>query len=435
MRREINLYFTAMSLWEALLLLFSGLKTLFIGNQGYGRWASHLESAWGRRFGGKEAVAFPSARSGLYALLRALGIAPGDEVIVTGFTCNAVPVPVLQCGAVPVYADIDPLTYAIDVGHVERLIGPKTKALVLQHTFGIPAAVTELVALARRRGLHVIEDVCLAMGSQVGGKPLGGFGDAAIFSFELSKTLSAGWGGLVQANVAGLGETLRTVRQETGPLSRWEAIRRLWQAGLSYFLYHPLAFWVSKYVLAGLFKWRIFRYSTSPEEFQGRFPSDALASPAAGHWRIIARQLDRLDRILDHSAQVADRYRDVLKAHGWPAEPLAEENSAVRLIRFPMLAEDRDRMTRYFLRDGIELGRWFSSPISPPPQDLAAFHYVPGQCPVSEAVSQHVVNLPLHPRLSSGDVDRICRVLDHYLAQYPEEAQFSARLLSVHSRP
>ena len=434
MRREISLYFTAMSFREALLLSLNGLKTLLVGNRGLGHWASRLESAWSRRFGAQDAVVFPSARAGLYALLRALDVGPGDEVIITGFTCNAVPVPVLQAGAVPVYADIDPLTYNIDPQKVAELISPRTKVLVVQHTFGIPAAVVALVELARSRGLYVIEDVCLALGSRLNDRSLGTFGDAAIFSFELSKTLSAGWGGMVQANVAGLGEKLRIVREVEKRLSRLEAARRLWQAGLSYFLYMPSAFRFSKYVLAGLFKWRLFRYSTSADELEGRLPSAAFLFPDDSHWRAIAHQLDRLDRILDHGARVAGRYRQVLQTHGWPAETLTKENGGLRLIRFPILVGDRERMTRFFLEEGVELGRWFDSPISPMPQDLAAFHYIPGQCPVGEDVAQHVVNLPLHPRLSEADVDHICEVLDSYLTQYPEENDFSARLLSVHSR-
>lgn len=434
-RREINLYFSAMTLWEALLLLAGGLKTLLAGNRGLGRWASDLEAAWTSRFGGEEAVVFPSARAGLYTLLRALDVGPGDEVIITGFTCNAVPVPVLQCGAVPVYADIDPLTYNSHLQHIEALIGPRTKVLIIQHTFGIPADVSEMVALARDRGLYVIEDVCLALGSRLDDKPLGTFGDAALFSFELSKTLSAGWGGIVQANLAGLGERLRRLRGKAGLLSRLEAVRRLWQAGLCYFLYHPRLFWVCKYVLAALFKWRVFRYSTSAEERQGRFPPTALKFPADSQWRIIAQQLDRLDAIMDQSARVARRYREILRSHGWQLGILGSEDSTLRLIRFPLLVEDRDRMTRLFLLKGVELGSWFDRSVAPMPQDSATFNYFAGQCPTGEEVSRHIVNLPLHPRLSRADVDQICQLLDKYLAEHPKELKYVAQYSSEQAKP
>ena len=431
MRRELNLYFTAMSAGEALLLIRAGMQTALFGNRGFGLDAANLEETWRRRFGGEDAVAFPSARTGLYALLRSLGVGQGDEVIITGFTCTAVPVPVIQCGAVPVYADIDPRTYGMDPPSVERLIGPKTRAVVVQHTFGIPAAVTELVSLARSRGIYVIEDACLALGSRLNGKLLGSFGDATIFSFELSKTISAGWGGMVQANIPELGESLRSIRQKRGLLGRKTAALRLEQGGLSRFFYHPSAPRIGKYFLAGLFKLGIFQYSTCPEELEGRLPSEAFASPADATWRVISNQLERLDQILDHSRDIAGRYREVLQGYGWPVGDAAGGEETVRLIRFPLLVKNRDRMTQHFSQAGIELGRWFDHPISPEPENPEVFHYPPTGCPVAEKVSRHIVNLPLHSRLSSADIDRVCLVLGQYLSQHPEEREFAGEFLAT----
>lgn len=353
-------------------------------------------------------------------LLRALGVGRGDEIIVTGFTCTAVPVPVMECGAIPVYADIAPHTYHMDPRLVENLINSKTKALIIQHTYGIPAAVADLVALARSRGLVIIEDACLGLGSRHLGRPLGSFGDAAIFSFELSKMLTAGWGGIVQTNRSELGAIVRRYRVGAGSLPRCEASRRLLQAGLSFFLYHPALFPVTKYMLAALFKMQLFRYSTSVHETLGRLPHSALASPGDAHWRIIARQLKRLQNILDCSQSISERYRDVLRAHGWMQERPAGSNSNVRLIRFPLVVNNREKMLDYFAKNRIELGKWFDFPISPQPPRLEVFHYQRGQCPVAEEVCRHVVNLPLHSRLSSADVDHICGVLDRYLKENPD---------------
>jgi dTDP-4-amino-4,6-dideoxygalactose transaminase len=421
MSRHLNLYFTAMSAGEARLLVFDGIKSALLGNPGFGRGAASLEAVWTRRFGGEDALAFPSARTGLYALLRALDIGEGDEVIITGFTCTAVPVPVLQCGAVPIYADIDPRTYSMDPSLVERLIGPRTRAIVVQHTFGISAALPELTALARNRGIYLIEDACLALGSMLDGKPLGSFGDAAIYSFELSKTISAGWGGMVQANVPWLGESLRSVRGEWRAASRLVAARRSLQAGLSHFLYHPATPRIGDYFLAGLFKLGIFRYSTSLEEKEGRLPQEAFAIPADVTWKVLLRQVQRLDLILERSRETQKRYMEVLSKHDWPGVEALGEDESARLVRFPILVQDREEMTRHFSQNGIELGRWFVAPIAPRPPAMAAFHYDPGMCPVAERVSRHIVNLPLHSRLSGEDVDRICSTLDNYLRDHPQE--------------
>lgn len=421
MGRHLNLYFTAMSAGEALLLVSDGIKTVLLGNPGFGHGAASLEETWIQRFGGEDAVAFPSARTGLYALLRALGIGEGDEVIITGFTCTSVPVPVLQCGAIPIYADIDPRTYNMNPSLVERLIGPRTRAIVVQHTFGIPAAMPELTALAQGRGIYVIEDACLALGSKRQGKSLGGLGDAAIYSFELSKTVSAGWGGMVQANVSGLGDSLRSVRREWWTAGRLVAARRSIQAGLSYFLYQPTTPRIGDYFLAGMFKLGIFRYSTSSEEKEGRLPREAFAIPSDVTWKVLLNQIQRLELILERSRETQERYLEVLSEHDWPGVEDLREDESARLVRFPLLVRNREEMTRHFSRNRIELGRWFDAPIAPRPPTMSAFRYDPGMCPIAERVSRHIVNLPLHSRLSGGDVNRICSILDNYLQEHPQE--------------
>jgi perosamine synthetase len=431
-RRELNLYFPAMSMVDAALLLSGALKALVAGNSGPGRWAKALETSWASRFGADEAILFPSARSGLYSLLKAFDVAPGDEVIVTGFTCSAVPSAILQAGAIPVYADINPSTFNMEPDHVRELVNDRTRVLLVQHTYGIAAEVKQLMEIAKDHGLRVIEDACLATGSDNEDRPLGSFGDAAIFSLELSKTLSAGWGGIAQIGNVPVGEALRNTRDEAGPLHRWEASRRLTQAGLSFFLYHPNLFWLSKYMLAVLFRLGFFRYSTSAEESYGHLPAEFLSSPSDSHWRIVARQLQRLEKILDNSDSVANRYKEVLAAHDVNAGAAVENSGYMHLIRFPLLVLNQNRMIEYFDHRGIEIGRWFDAPVAPMPQDPNIFHYTPGQCPVAEEVAQHIVNLPLHIRLTNTDVDKICLVLDSYLRQYPEECEYSSKYLARH---
>jgi dTDP-4-amino-4,6-dideoxygalactose transaminase len=350
-----------------------------------------------------------------------MDVGDGDEVIITGFTCSAVPLPILHTGAVPVYADIGPRTYNMDPNSVKDLIGPKTKVLIIQHTFGIAADLENLVGLARGAGLYIIEDSCLALGSKLKGMYLGGFGDASIVSFELSKTLSAGWGGMVQVNSQDFGQRIRATRSAAGALSRWEASRRLIQAGLSYFLYSPSAGPMRRYGMAGLFKIGAFRFSTPPEETCGYIGPSFLKAPHDTHWQVIYRQLQRLDEIVEHSGMVADRYRAVLRSHEWPEDAITPDHDGQQLIRFPLLVDDRDEMIAFFEREGIDVGRWFDAPVAPLSEDPTLFQYPGGQCPVAEKVSGHVVNLPLHTRLSEEDIAHICDILDRYLREFAKE--------------
>src|ERR1019366_6722378 len=132
---------------------------------------------------------FYRGRTAMYALLRALDIGSGDEVIVQAYTCLAVPLPVLALRARPVYADVDPQTYSADPQHVSSLISSRTRAIVIQHTFGIPAHLDELMTIARRHGIAVLEDCCHVCGSFYAGRALGSFGVGAFNSYQWSKPL------------------------------------------------------------------------------------------------------------------------------------------------------------------------------------------------------------------------------------------------------
>jgi dTDP-4-amino-4,6-dideoxygalactose transaminase len=119
-----------------------------------------------------------------------LALESDAEVLVTGFTCEVVPNAVLQAGYKPCYVDIDPASFCTDPLSVESRINEKTRVLVIQHSFGIAAPIDELMAIARRHNLFVIEDCAVSLGTHYYGRPTGTWGDAAIYSFELSKVIT-----------------------------------------------------------------------------------------------------------------------------------------------------------------------------------------------------------------------------------------------------
>jgi dTDP-4-amino-4,6-dideoxygalactose transaminase len=411
--REHNLYFAGLSRRDSLGLILSSVRVLLAGSRGPERAAGQVEALWRERFGGHDAVVFPSARCGIQAVLLALDLKDRNEVLVTGYTCGAVPDAVTAAGAVPAYADVDARTLAIDPARAEASIGPRTGVLICQHTLGIPAPLQDLESVARRHDLVLLEDACLALGSAHAGRPLGSFGDASVFSFELSKTVTAGWGGVVVTRRPGLGERLRKIRDQWGALPRVEAARRLAQAGLSGLLYRPGAYGVTKYLVAILFRSGAFR------------PSAVAAGDCrAGSdhaWMAVLRQTDRLDETLSHGRGLAERYARVLRRHGWDGG--LPDDTTVRLARFPVLVEDPDAWVAHFARRGFELGRWFNAPVSPPPTSGPS--PTPLTCPVGTWLGEHMVNFPLHRRMTREDADGFCRILDEYLVSLPEVGRFA----------
>lgn len=429
MSREISLYFAALSRRNSFDLIVGALKSFWRNENSDQECLSRLEREWSAKFSDWESIVFPSARAGLYALLRSMGIGEGDEVIITGFTCSAVPDSVLHSGAKPIYSDINFDDYGVSVRSVEQLVSPSTKAIVVQHTFGIAAEIRPLMDVAQKNNLYLIEDACLATGVKTEHGYIGTFGHAAIFSFELSKTLSAGWGGMVQTDVAQLGKNLRTIKSELGALSRGESIRRLLQSGFSYWLYHPRNISIGKYITALFFKVGLFRQSGSTENPRLKLGNISLSYPSDITWRIVLDQLSSLESIVDHSSLVASRYLDTLKKCNWEVGKISNKQLKSGLIRFPMLVSDTLKFIEYFRREGIEVGTWFDSPISPMPHSPSEYYYRQGSCPVSETVSKHIVNLPLHRRLSDSDIDHICNVLTRYCHENPQESVFVKTLI------
>lgn len=155
-----------------------------------------LESEWAAYFNVPYAVGMNSATSGLYAAIGALGIGPGDEVIVPPYTMCASVTSVLIYNAIPVFADIEHETFGLDPVSVERAITPRTKAIVIVHLFGHMARIDEIIAIARKHNLKIIEDCAQAPGATDNGRLAGTQGDIGVFSLNCHKTINSGEGGV-----------------------------------------------------------------------------------------------------------------------------------------------------------------------------------------------------------------------------------------------
>jgi dTDP-4-amino-4,6-dideoxygalactose transaminase len=177
-----------------------------------------FEKAFAARHGVDHALATTSCTTGLHMILAAMGIGPGDEVIVPAFTWVATANVVVYCGATPVLADVDPITFNMDPRDAARKVTPRTKAAIVVHLFGLCADV-DVLRSALPAGLPIIEDAACASGASYKGRHAGTLGLAAAFSFHPRKSITTGEGGMVTTNDAALAETMNMLRNHGASIS------------------------------------------------------------------------------------------------------------------------------------------------------------------------------------------------------------------------
>ena len=179
-----------------------------------GRYITRFEEKFASWNDMPHGVAMSSCTTALHATLVALGVGPGDEVIIPDFTLIVSANTVIQTGARPVLVDADPKTWCLDAAQIEKAITPRTKAIMAVHMYGHPCDMPAIAEIAARRGLCVIEDCAEAHGAEIEGRKVGTFGEAACFSFYGNKILTTGEGGMVLTRNAALAEKLRLLRDQ-----------------------------------------------------------------------------------------------------------------------------------------------------------------------------------------------------------------------------
>src|ERR1051325_3345154 len=217
------------------------------------------------------AFGFWKARVALYAVLKALDLNGDDEVILPGYTCVVVPNSVRYAGAKPVYADISEGDYNLDPTSALNRFSHKTRALIAQHTYGIPADMDSFRRLARDKKLFLIEDCAhVLVGSMHRGKPLGSFGDAAFFSFQWSKPYTTGLGGMAITRNPQFARKLEDIQREFQWPGRVKTLQLQVQYSLFRRFFTPTVYWRSQAILQLLSRIGLFVGSLNSGEIVGQ---------------------------------------------------------------------------------------------------------------------------------------------------------------------
>lgn len=193
---------------DVLSAFFGSPGDLFLG----GPRVKEFEANWARQYGFKHAISVNSWTSGLMIALGSVGVEPGDEVICSSYTMSASASCCFYYGAIPVFADVDPITYCIDPQSFEKLISPRTKAIIVVHLFGGIANMDEILRIAAEHNIKVIEDAAQAPGIKYKGKPVGALGDIGGFSLNYHKHIYTGEGGMLATNNDEIADMARAIR-------------------------------------------------------------------------------------------------------------------------------------------------------------------------------------------------------------------------------
>jgi perosamine synthetase len=325
-----------------------------------------FEAALAEYHGLPHAVAVSSGTAGLHLALLTLGIGAGDEVIVPSFAFIAVANAVAQVGATPVFAEIDPVTLNLAAESVEAAITSRTRAILVVHTFGIPAQMDALCEIARCHNLFLIEDACEAIGAEFDGERVGSFGDLAVFGFYPNKQITCGEGGAVLARDATHTARLRSLRnQGRAPSGDWLDHA---EPGFNY----------------------------------------RLSELACALGRV---QLSRIGAILAQRQSVAERYSGLLgDIPGLELPPLSLPRRTlswfVYVVRLPSDA-NRDEVQSAFARRGIATGRYFA-PIHLQPAWRNHPSAQRARLPLTESIARRTLALPFFNRITSEQQNRVC---------------------------
>lgn len=382
-----------------------------------------LENEFKSCLGVKHAISFNSGRSAFLAILENLPFNSKDiscsltsaqkEVLLQAFTCNAASNPVIWSGLKPVYQDVDKNNFNIDVNNLKRKLTSRSRALVVQHTFGLPVDMDEVLDFCQKNDLILIEDCAHSLGASYKGKKVGTFGRAAFFSFSRDKVISSVYGGMAVTDDDELAKKLRSFQEKIGYPSYFWIYQQLLHPILMDRIILPTYGFFGKYLLI-LFQWLNVlskavhwreKRGQKPVYFPKRLPN-ALAILAFN-------QFKKLDRFNEHRKEIARFYFENLKNTTFILPTTYDDRENI-FLRFPVKHHNAHQIIKDAWRKNILIGDWYTTAIAPHDTQMDKLEYFFGDCPRAEELSGETFNLPTHINISEQDAQTIVDFLKQY---------------------
>jgi len=333
-------------------------------------------------------------RVGLYALLKAMGIEPGDEVILPAFTCVVVPNAILYLGAKPVYVDISDQHLNTTLELIKAKTTAKTRCILVQNTFGLSSEVEEIVRFAKENNLFTIEDCTHGFGGTYEGLPNGTYCDAAFYSTQWNKPFSTGVGGFSLLNKNALYSALETVNSDLLKPSLKQRKTLGMLIRVRKFMLHDSTYWPLLRLYRSWSKSGAVVGSSTAEELETiDMPEDYFMASSKEQEKVGAQSLKSLNEFMDLRKKNGLIYNDFMRKHAqwnYPDDILHNHS----FLKYPVFVKDKTLFMQKAEKAKVRLGDWFLSPIHPVTSDFDKWKLTPSNFPKATFYAQHIMNLP-----------------------------------------
>jgi len=382
------------------------------------------EPTFAKSSAGTYVISFNSGRSSLMAILNSLGLEKDSEVLLQAFTCNAAVNPIIWSGLKPVYVDCDEKTFNIDIEDLKRTLrqaqDKKPKALMIQHTFGLPVEMDEILEICQKNNLTLIEDCAHSLGAEYKNKKVGlpaedlakvgTFGKTAFFSFSRDKVISSVYGGMAVTNDDELAKKLREYQEKIGYPSYFWILQQLLHPILLNYLILPTYSILGKYLLV-LFQWlQILSKAVHWKEKRGRRPGYFPKRLPSALAILALNQFKKLDKFNQHRQEIANFYYNELKKacpefiEGLPPNP---DDRKQTFLRFTIKHPKAHQIIKKAWSKNLLIGDWYDKVIAPHDTRLEKMQYKFGSCPKAEKLTEITFNLPTHINISKMEAQKI----------------------------
>jgi dTDP-4-amino-4,6-dideoxygalactose transaminase len=332
-----------------------------------GQEVQQFEQAFAKYCDARQCAALANGTEALHIALRALDIGPGDEVITAANSFVATAFAIAYAGATPVFVDVNPHDYNINVELIERAITRRTKAILPVHLYGQPAEMDEILAIARKHNLRVVEDACQAHGASYRGRPVGALGDAGCFSFYPGKNLGAyGDGGAVVTNDSELAERIRVLRN-------YGQVQKNVHAFMGY--------------------------------------NNRLDTLQAA---ILLVKLKYLNQWNEARRRAAERFDELLREADVVC-PKRKPHTQHAFHLYVIRHEQRDELIEHLKGQGVQAGIHYPRPLHKAAPFLRC-RTVPEDVPVASSLASRIVSLPIYPELTGEQLRHIADAVKSFAA-------------------